>query len=222
MWLKVSFSELNRSAHAVALSAENGCGIVFVFEFPFCCFEALFPLLHFFYIISSKNFVNPLNIFKHWIFFSLKTLEIVKCLQRQQNASVLNSSPFSFFREVRWILNRVRLSPRYWLHTWDVAFRYSTLPTLFIFIFFAFKFFFRLNLRSPIHGRGLFCTRNIAAGEMVIEYSGMLVRSVLTDKREKYYESKVGNHIYLTWVTFLTLPSAQLVIINHFTPRSYG
>ena len=45
--------------------------------------------------------------------------------------------------------------------------------------------------RSPIHGRGLFCTRNIAAGEMVIEYSGMLVRSVLTDKRETYYESKV-------------------------------
>ena len=26
----------------------------------------------------------------------------------------------------------------------------------------------------------------------MIEYSGMLVRSVLTDKREKYYESKVG------------------------------
>ena len=77
-----------------------------------------------------------------------------------------------------------------------MAFRYSTLPTLFV--FFAFNFFFRLNLRSPIHGRGLFCTRNIAAGEMVIEYSGMLVRSVLTDKREKYYESKVGNHIYLT------------------------
>lgn len=101
-----------------------------------------------------------------------------------------------------------------------MAFRYSTLPTLFI--FFAFKFFFRLNLRSPIHGRGLFCTRNIAAGEMVIEYSGMLVRSVLTDKREKYYESKVGNHIYLTSVTFLTLPSARLVIINYFTPRSYG
>lgn len=87
---------------------------------------------------------------------------------------------------------------------------------------FRFKYFFRLNLRSPIHGRGLFCTRNIAAGEMVIEYSGMLIRSVLTDKREKYYESKVGNHIYLTWVTFLTLPSARLVIINHFTPRSYG
>ena len=167
-----------------------------------------------------QKLCKPPKYFQTLIFFSLKTLEIVKCLQRQQNASVVNSSPFSFFREVRWILNRVRLSPRYWLHTWDVAFRYSTLPTLFV--FFAFKFFFRLNLRSPIHGRGLFCTRNIAAGEMVIEYSGMLVRSVLTDKREKYYESKVGNHIYLTSVTFLTLPSARLVIINHFTPRSYG
>ena len=53
------------------------------------------------------------------------------------------------------------------------------------------KIFFFFQPRSPIHGRGVFCTRNIAAGEMVIEYSGMLVRSVLTDKREKYYESKV-------------------------------
>ncbi|XP_008630279.1 PREDICTED: histone-lysine N-methyltransferase 2B-like [Corvus brachyrhynchos] len=45
--------------------------------------------------------------------------------------------------------------------------------------------------RSAIHGRGLFCKRNIEAGEMVIEYSGIVVRSVLTDKREKFYDSKV-------------------------------
>ncbi|XP_048476559.1 histone-lysine N-methyltransferase 2B-like [Rhincodon typus] len=45
--------------------------------------------------------------------------------------------------------------------------------------------------RSAIHGRGLFCKRNIDAGEMVIEYSGIVIRSVLTDKREKYYDSKV-------------------------------
>ncbi|RXM93165.1 Histone-lysine N-methyltransferase 2B [Acipenser ruthenus] len=44
--------------------------------------------------------------------------------------------------------------------------------------------------RSAIHGRGLFCKRNIDAGEMVIEYSGIVIRSVLTDKREKYYDSK--------------------------------
>lgn len=45
--------------------------------------------------------------------------------------------------------------------------------------------------RSPIHGRGLFCKKTIEAGEMVIEYSGNVIRSVLTDKREKYYDGKV-------------------------------
>ncbi|KAG5843771.1 hypothetical protein ANANG_G00154450 [Anguilla anguilla] len=51
--------------------------------------------------------------------------------------------------------------------------------------------------RSPIHGRGLFCKRNIDAGEMVIEYSGNVIRSVLTDKREKYYDSKgVGCYMF--------------------------
>ncbi|XP_076432262.1 histone-lysine N-methyltransferase 2A isoform X10 [Peromyscus maniculatus bairdii] len=44
--------------------------------------------------------------------------------------------------------------------------------------------------RSPIHGRGLFCKRNIDAGEMVIEYAGNVIRSIQTDKREKYYDSK--------------------------------
>ena len=37
----------------------------------------------------------------------------------------------------------------------------------------------------------MFCKRNIDNGEMVIEYSGEIIRSLLTDKREKYYESKV-------------------------------
>ena len=45
--------------------------------------------------------------------------------------------------------------------------------------------------RSPIHGRGLFCKRDIDEGEMVIEYTGQVIRSSLTDKREKYYDSKV-------------------------------
>ncbi|KAL2083852.1 hypothetical protein ACEWY4_019370 [Coilia grayii] len=51
--------------------------------------------------------------------------------------------------------------------------------------------------RSAIHGRGLFCKRNIDAGEMVIEYSGIVIRSVLTDKREKYYNSKgIGCYMF--------------------------
>lgn len=49
-----------------------------------------------------------------------------------------------------------------------------------------------LCFRSPIHGRGLFCKRNIDAGEMVIEYAGNVIRSIQTDKREKYYDSKVS------------------------------
>lgn len=49
--------------------------------------------------------------------------------------------------------------------------------------------------RSAIHGRGLFCKRNIEAGEMVIEYSGIVIRSVLTDKREKYYDGKVSGKV---------------------------
>ncbi|XP_072011778.1 histone-lysine N-methyltransferase 2A isoform X2 [Engystomops pustulosus] len=51
--------------------------------------------------------------------------------------------------------------------------------------------------RSPIHGRGLFCKRNIDAGEMVIEYSGNVIRSTLTDKREKYYDGKgIGCYMF--------------------------
>ncbi|KAM9824640.1 histone-lysine N-methyltransferase 2B-like [Neosynchiropus ocellatus] len=51
--------------------------------------------------------------------------------------------------------------------------------------------------RSPIHGRGLFCKRNIEAGEMVIEYAGTVIRAVLTDKREKYYDSKgIGCYMF--------------------------
>ncbi|XP_060107615.1 histone-lysine N-methyltransferase 2A [Heteronotia binoei] len=51
--------------------------------------------------------------------------------------------------------------------------------------------------RSPIHGRGLFCKRNIDAGEMVIEYAGNVIRSILTDKREKYYDGKgIGCYMF--------------------------
>uniref|UniRef100_A0A3Q3KFA8 [histone H3]-lysine(4) N-methyltransferase n=1 Tax=Monopterus albus TaxID=43700 RepID=A0A3Q3KFA8_MONAL len=50
---------------------------------------------------------------------------------------------------------------------------------------------------SQIHGRGLFCKRNIEAGEMVVEYAGTVIRAVLTDKREKYYDSKgIGCYMF--------------------------
>ncbi|XP_064805824.1 histone-lysine N-methyltransferase 2B-like [Oncorhynchus masou masou] len=53
------------------------------------------------------------------------------------------------------------------------------------------------STRSAIHGRGLFCKRNIDAQEMVIEYAGIVIRSVLTDKREKYYDGKgIGCYMF--------------------------
>lgn len=51
--------------------------------------------------------------------------------------------------------------------------------------------------RSGIHGRGLYCKREIQAGEMVIEYAGEEIRAILTDKREKYYESRgIGCYMF--------------------------
>ncbi|XP_049844919.1 uncharacterized protein LOC126297780 isoform X2 [Schistocerca gregaria] len=51
--------------------------------------------------------------------------------------------------------------------------------------------------QSHIHGRGLFCLRDIESGEMVIEYAGEVIRSTLTDKREKLYESKgIGCYMF--------------------------
>ncbi|KAI5645789.1 SET domain-containing protein [Phthorimaea operculella] len=46
--------------------------------------------------------------------------------------------------------------------------------------------------RSHIHGRGLFCKREIEEGDMVIEYAGEVIRAVLADQREKKYEAMSG------------------------------
>ncbi|ELU11678.1 hypothetical protein CAPTEDRAFT_179499 [Capitella teleta] len=51
--------------------------------------------------------------------------------------------------------------------------------------------------RSLIHGRGLFSIRDFDVGEMIIEYAGMVIRSSLTDSREKYYETKgIGCYMF--------------------------
>ncbi|XP_068215279.1 histone-lysine N-methyltransferase 2A-like [Palaemon carinicauda] len=51
--------------------------------------------------------------------------------------------------------------------------------------------------RSCIHGRGLFCKRDIDSGEMVIEYAGQVIRSSMCDMREKDYESKgIGCYMF--------------------------
>ncbi|XP_050537456.1 histone-lysine N-methyltransferase trithorax [Daktulosphaira vitifoliae] len=44
--------------------------------------------------------------------------------------------------------------------------------------------------RSDIHGRGLFCLRDIEQGEYVIEYTGEVIRSEVSDVRERLYNKK--------------------------------
>jgi hypothetical protein len=73
--------------------------------------------------------------------------------------------------------------------------------------------------RSKIHRRGLFCLRDFEAGEMVIEYSGEVIRSVLTDKREKFYNSKgIGCYMFRiddNLVVDATMTGNAARFINH-------
>lgn len=73
--------------------------------------------------------------------------------------------------------------------------------------------------RSHIHGRGLFCNRDIEAGEMVIEYAGELIRSTLTDKRERYYDSRgIGCYMFKIdehFVVDATMRGNAARFINH-------
>ena len=67
--------------------------------FLFCGFWA------FFIFRTTKNFLHPLNIFSKISFLILNTGN-----RRQQNASVLNPSPFSL-RKFRWILKPRTVEP---------------------------------------------------------------------------------------------------------------
>ena len=50
---------------------------------------------------------------------------------------------------------------------------------------------------SQIHGRGLYAKRPLVEGEMIIEYAGELIRPILTDYRERYYDSKgIGCYMF--------------------------
>ncbi|CAI7999922.1 Histone-lysine N-methyltransferase trithorax [Geodia barretti] len=73
--------------------------------------------------------------------------------------------------------------------------------------------------QSYIHGLGLFCRRDIEAGEMVIEYAGTVIRSVLTDKREKMYDARgIGCYMFridADDVVDATMSGNEARFINH-------
>lgn len=48
-----------------------------------------------------------------------------------------------------------------------------------------------MNYRSKIQGLGLYAARDLEKHTMVIEYIGEVIRSELSELREKQYEAKV-------------------------------
>lgn len=51
--------------------------------------------------------------------------------------------------------------------------------------------------RSRIHGLGLFCLRDVSAGEMLIEYAGEVIRVSVADIRERRYEAQgIGCYMF--------------------------
>ena len=80
--------------------------------------------------------------------------------------------------------------------------------------------------QSRIHGLGLFCTQEIDTGDMVIEYAGTVIRSILTDKREKYYESRgIGCYMFridCDDVVDATMSGNMARFINHSCEVSHS
>lgn len=75
-------------------------------------------------------------------------------------------------------------------------------------------------LRSAIEGWGVYATEDITGGEMVIEYMGDLIRPLVSDDRELYYDSKgIGCYMFeLTKYKFIadaTVRGNRARYINH-------
>lgn len=71
---------------------------------------------------------------------------------------------------------------------------------------------------SEIHGRGLFSRCDVEKGEMIIEYAGEVISPVLSDHREKLYDSKgIGCYMFRikTKVIDATMRGNMARFINH-------
>merc|ERR1712141_837159 len=73
--------------------------------------------------------------------------------------------------------------------------------------------------RSKIQGLGLYAARDLEKGQMIIEYIGQVIRSNLTDIREKRYEDQ-NRGIYMfrlddERVVDATMPGGVARYINH-------
>lgn len=56
------------------------------------------------------------------------------------------------------------------------------------------KFFFLIRFSSKIQGLGLYAARDMERHTMIIEYIGEVIRSEVSEIREKQYEARVSYH----------------------------
>lgn len=49
-----------------------------------------------------------------------------------------------------------------------------------------------VECRSDIHGIGVRVLEDVDAGQLLVEYTGELIRNILVDKREAEYRKKVS------------------------------
>lgn len=62
--------------------------------------------------------------------------------------------------------------------------------------------------KSSIHDWGLFAMESIAAGEMIIEYVGQMIRPIVADLRERQYEATGIGSSYLFRIDLDTIIDA--------------
>eukprot|EP00039_Didymoeca_costata_P024054 m.9099 g.9099 ORF g.9099 m.9099 type:complete len:1308 (-) comp4008_c0_seq1:192-4115(-) len=79
---------------------------------------------------------------------------------------------------------------------------------------------------SKIHGWGLFAKSAISKDQLIIEYQGELVRVVLCDKRERYYDSRsLGSYMFRIddeYCVDATLCGSQARFVNHSCEPNCG
>lgn len=71
-----------------------------------------------------------------------------------------------------------------------------------------------MNYRSKIQGLGLYAARDLEKHTMVIEYIGEVIRSELSELREKQYEAKVCILFFFHFLYKFIFQCVILCLIN--------
>lgn len=166
----------------------------------------------------TSKFANKKNpFFKRWI------INLNNCARTQKHDGAKKClDPFYWLASEHRSLNFLNLSQRFDQKFFQAAKALQSLDICGSTKYRHLKDFSKSALvvkRSPIHGRGLFTLVDLSQGQMIIEYSGEIIRNEVCDKREKFYESKgIGCYMFRIdefEVIDATTKGNQARFINH-------